>query len=83
MWYASFYQSLCINVFDEYNFSITLNLFDNKNPYTYGKHKPKCATKMHHCIILVKGSKLGVKNLDRIFLENFTKNTTSNKNVCA
>ena len=48
MCYASPHQSLFINVFDEYNFSITLNLFNNKNPYTYSKHKSKCATKMHH-----------------------------------
>ena len=75
MWYASPHQSLFINVFDEYNFSTTLNLFDSKNSYTYGKHKSKCATKMHHCIIFVKGSKLGVKNLDGIFLENCTKST--------
>ena len=75
MWYASPHQSFFINGFDEYNFSITLNLFDNNNPYTYSKHKSKCATKMHHYIILVKGSKLGVKNLDRFFLENCTKST--------
>ena len=69
------HQSLFINVFDEYNFSITLNLFDKKNPHTYSKHKSKCATKMHHCIILVKDSNLGVRNLDRIFLKNCTKST--------
>ena len=69
------HQSLFINAFDEYNFSITLNLFDNKNSYTYSKHKSKSATKMHHCIILAKGSKLGVKNLNKIFLKNCTKST--------
>ena len=31
-----------------HNFSITLNLFDNKNPYNYSKHRSKCATKLHH-----------------------------------
>ena len=35
-------------VFDKYNFSIFLNLFDNNKPYALSTHNRKCANKMHH-----------------------------------
>ena len=56
MGYASPHQPLFNNIFDEYNFSILLNLFDN-NPYTC-KHKSKCANKMRHWVMFGEGLKI-------------------------
>ena len=39
--------SILKHVFDEYNFSIILNLYDNNKPYTPSQHNRKCANKMH------------------------------------
>ena len=36
------------HVFDEYNFSIISNLFDNNKPYALSTRKGKCTNKMHH-----------------------------------
>ena len=36
------------NVFDEYNFSIILNFFDNNEPYALSTHNRKRANKMQH-----------------------------------
>ena len=36
------------HVFDEYNFSIISNLFDNNKPYTLSTHNRKCTNKIHH-----------------------------------
>ena len=36
------------HVFDEYNFSIISNLFDNNKPYALSTHNGKCTNKMHH-----------------------------------
>ena len=36
------------NVFDEYHFSITLNLFDSNNPHSLSTHNRKYANKINH-----------------------------------
>ena len=36
------------NVFDVYNFSIILNLFNSNKPLVLSTHNRKCANKMRH-----------------------------------
>ena len=36
------------NAFDEYNFSVISNLFDNSKPYALRPHNRKCTNKIHH-----------------------------------
>ena len=36
------------HAFDEYNFSIISNLFDDNKPYALSTHNRKCTNKMHH-----------------------------------
>ena len=36
------------HVFDEYNFSIISNLFDNNKAYALSTHNRNCTNKMHH-----------------------------------
>ena len=64
MGYASPHQPLFNNVFDEYNFSIILNLFDNNNPLHLASINRHVETK---CIIFGEGFKIRGK----IFQQNF------------
>ena len=55
-------------VFDIYNFSITLNLFDSDKPYALSTHNRKRARQY-----LVKHSESGSKNLNKICLRIIQK----------
>ena len=56
------------HVFDEYSFSIIMNLFDNNKPYALSTHNRKCKNKMHH-IWCNTQSDLGAKILYKICLK--------------
>ena len=61
-------------IFDNHNFSIILNLFDNNDPYAENTNKWKMWEQ--NTVYLVKDSDLGVKKLKKICLENCSKSTT-------
>ena len=58
-------------VFDEYSFSIILNLFDNNDPYALGTHKSKMFEQ--NASYMVENSELGAKKLNKICLKNCSK----------
>ena len=80
--YASILPPAIIkNVFDAYNFSIILNIFDNNKPFDVSSHNRKCAHKKHHNY-LAKHSKLGSKNLNKIWLKIKKKTTKIATRTC-
>ena len=62
------------NVVHEYNFSIISNLFDSNKPYALSKHKSTMCEQ--NASYLKKLSKLGVKKLNKIFLNTVEKAQT-------
>ena len=54
-------------VFDEYSFSIILNLFDNNDPYTLGTHKSKMFEQ--NASYMVENSEIGAKKLTKFALK--------------
>ena len=69
MWKCIPPQAIFKHVFDEYNFSIISNLFDNNNSYALSTHNRKCTNK---CIIF--GETLGFKG--KKFEQNLPKNSS-------
>ena len=62
-------------VFDEYNFSITSNLFDTNNRYALSTHKSKMCEQNASYRYFVKHSELGAKNLNKVCHKSCLKNT--------
>ena len=73
MRYASPSPAIFDVIFDEYDLSIILNLFDNNDPYAVNTHKWKMWGQ--NTLYLAKDSELGVKKLKKLYLENCSKST--------